>query len=131
MRFVKLFALLIFIFVVICAFSFFTNKNEFGIWHIKSVRKDQAIPWAKFYWGGDSLSGKYYERTYMFVPLKMEGLPYTFRLQFDLGDPFTELYEKNLLSLFGKHPYLQNNYGRLKGPLQFWNGKKSYKSLTF
>src|SRR5829696_3028955 len=99
MRFFKLIAFLLFVFLLLCAFSFFTNKNEFGQWEVTSLNKDAAITWARFYWRGDTLSGKYYDKAYMFIPAKLKDLPYTFQFQFDLGDPHTELYEANLLSL--------------------------------
>ncbi|HEX8314529.1 MAG TPA: hypothetical protein VF609_06040 [Flavisolibacter sp.] len=130
MRYIKLTAFIFLGVILLCAFSFFTNNNHYGTWTITSLRNDKEIPWARFYWGGADLNGKRYDRMYMFVPVKIEGLPYNFSLQFDLGDPYTELYEKNMQSVFIRHPRMQDQYRRLKGPLQFWNSNKSFKNLS-
>jgi hypothetical protein len=115
--------------ILVCAISFFTDKNEFGNWTVVPKTGD-SVAWVKFYWAGDTLNGKYYEKTAMLIPTRIEGLPYTFSFQFDLGDYTTEIYERNLASVTAKYPVLNNKRGRLKSPLQFWNSNKALKDLS-
>jgi hypothetical protein len=130
MRLLKPMATIIFGAIIICAISFFTDKSRFGKWTIQSIKKDTGVSWAKFYWVGDSLNGTYYERTAMFIPVRLEGLPYNFSFQFDLGDYRTEFYETNLNSFAAKHPELKDKIGSLKSPLQFWDSNKAVKKLA-
>ena len=45
----------------------------------------QSLDWVPFNWEGDTISGKYIEKAYIYVPVKIDGLPYDFTMQFDLG----------------------------------------------
>ncbi len=66
----------------------------------------------------------------MYIPCKVEGLPYNFTFQFDLGAGLTEIYENNISSFFKLHPGPNKNIKRLQSPLQFWNSKKMFQDLT-
>jgi hypothetical protein len=127
--FFKIIAATIIVIILVCGISFLIDKKTTSSWVIKRNKTDSSrIAWATFTWCNNFLSGKYYERTEMMIPAKIEGLPYNFTFQFDLGDPFTEIYEVNARSFFKVHPEL-NRIGRLKSVLQFWNSRKAFKNL--
>lgn len=115
------------IIVVVCGTSYLTDKHQFNIWRVQS---DKKIPWSKFYWTNDTLGGKYIEKTAMFIPCKIEGLPYTFTFQFDLGSDLTMIYERNINSVLLNHEGFKNPMQKLKSVLQFWDRHKSFKDLT-
>ena len=70
--------------------SFTSDTSSFSNWEIKNNSSDKTlISWAKFEWTNDTLSGKYFERTSMNIPCKVQGLPNTFTFQFDLGADLT------------------------------------------
>jgi len=52
-----------------------------------------------FSWAGDSIGGHYEAQAAMIMPLKIEGLPHKFYMQFDTGSPYSFIYEKDLISL--------------------------------
>lgn len=79
--------------------------NPYGIlykqnWRIVKQTKN-ALPWVPFYWSGDSISGRYFDKSAMYVPVTVENLPNKFICQFDLGAN-TKFYA-NDLSLFLNH----------------------------
>jgi len=51
----------------------------------------QAFEWIPFSWEGDSISGKYIEKAYLYIPVKVEDIPYNFTMQLDLGT-YTSLF---------------------------------------
>lgn len=116
-------------------FSFFMLschlQGEYGKWEIKTA-KGQPIPWAAFNWTSDSQGNRFFERSAMMIPAKVEGLPYTFLFQFDMGSNLTMLYGENVKVLQARYPavnfkspvirfgafsavtqncYIQHNYG--------------------
>lgn len=127
--FFKIIGSAIVLLVIICGISFLTNKSRFGEWTISNQpAQKNELSWIKFYWTSDSFGNKFYERTAIFIPAKIEGLSRTFSFQFDLGSDLTMLYEKNARSVFGAE--FNNHTGKLKGPLQFWNSARSFKNIT-
>ena len=130
-RALKLFAILLVCIVAICGYSFLTDKTDYTKWVITKESNDSSeISWTKFIWSSDTISGKYYEKTSMQIPFKIEGLPYNFTFQFDLGAPLTGFYEYNLSSFYEINSDLKNRISRLRSPLQFWYNKKGFKDLT-
>ena len=116
--------------ITVCGFSFLTDKTYYKKWSISKLKSDTAqISWAKFVWTNDTLSGKYYTRTSMQIPCKIEGLPYNFSFQFDLG-AYTGIYENTASSLNEKYPEWKNRPVRLRSPFQFWFNKKAFADLT-
>ena len=130
-KILKLIGALLFVIVIVCGFSYLTDKANYTGWIINNEKPDpREISWAKFKWTNDSLGEKYYEKTAMYIPCKVEGLTYNFTFQFDLGAGLTEIYENNISSFFKLHPGLNKNIKRLQSPLQFWNSKKMFQDLT-
>lgn len=52
-----------------------------------------------FAWANDSIGNYYETKTAIVIPLKIEGLPHKFYMQFDTGSPYTYIYENDLISL--------------------------------
>ena len=116
--------------ISICGISFLTDKNKLPDWKIKSGKTDSSgIAWAKFYWSNNSIGKKEYKKAFMHIPVKVEGLPYNFSFQWDLGAT-TVIYEQNAKSVFQYYPEFKHQVTRLKSILQFWNSVKIFKNLT-
>lgn len=64
----------------------------------------QPLQWAPFYWISDTISGKYIEKAYIYIPVKVENLPYEFTMQFDLGTYNSLFYGNSIESYLVKHP---------------------------
>ncbi len=77
---------------------------EYGKWNVVSMVKPAGIPWAGFYWEGDTLGGKFYDKCAMVIPVRVNGLPYDLTMQFDLGANMTQLYGEGAKSLMALHP---------------------------
>jgi hypothetical protein len=130
-RTLKLVAIILLVILSILGYSFLTDKTTYTTWDIEKIESDTSkVSWAKFNWIGDSINGKYYQKMAMFIPCKMEGLPYNFLFQFDLGADRTGVYENNIHSFYKPHPELRNRFKRLRSPLQFWNNKRAFTDLT-
>lgn len=128
-RFFKVLAILLLALVIICGISLLTDKSKFGKWDVRKTSTAADPAWIPFYWTSEILGKKYFEKTAMLIRAKLNGLPYTFSLQFDLGSFKTILYEKNLLEVLKQHPELKKHIGRLKSILQFWNSNKSFRNI--
>jgi hypothetical protein len=127
----KILAVLLLIVVAICGYSFLTDKTYYTKWEISRDKSDTSqISWAKFEWTNDTLFGKYYQKSLMLIPCKVEGLPYNFTFQFDLGCELTGVYENSINAIYKKHPAIQNKISRLRSPLQFWFNKKTFNNLN-
>ncbi len=127
----KLIGLLILVIVLLCGYSYLTDKAYYEKWAIEKKQfPDTSIAWASFIWTNDTLNGIYYEKTSMQIPCKVEGLPYNFTFQFDLGAGLTGIYENSIRSLYTSQPNLKNRIGRIRSRLQFWNNKKGFEDLT-
>lgn len=127
----KRIAILLFCLVAVCTISLLTDKSRYGQWTVRNdPRSETQLSWAKFYWVESELGSRNYERTAMFIPARIEGLPYSFSFQFDLGSDLTMLYDRNMQSIAEAHGVLSKRIGRLKSPLQFWNSRKAFKNIT-
>ncbi len=83
--------------IIICGFSFFTDHSKFGQWKIQTNSNNTPqLSWIKFYWISDTLGKRHYEKTAIFIPAKIEELPYIFSFQLDLGSDLTMIYEITL-----------------------------------
>ncbi len=104
-------------------------KTKFGEWSIenKTVNKFH-LSWAKFAWTNDSLGKRYFEKTAMFIPVKIEGLPYNFQFQFDLGANVTTLQGNTLKTIINKHPEF-NRTKTYRGLIRFWKSTTAFKDL--
>lgn len=62
----------------------------------------QKLDWIPFNWVGDSVSGKYFDKLVMTIPVSVDNLPHKFNMQFDLGALNTMFYGNSI------KPYLDN-----------------------
>jgi hypothetical protein len=114
--------------ITACGISFLTDKTSYSNWEIKNNEQNsKGISWAKFEWTNDTLGKRYFERTSMNIPCRVEGLRNVFTFQFDLGADITGVYENTLISLATPS---KEKIKRLKSEIQFWNNKKYYKNLS-
>lgn len=62
-----------------------------------------SLNWIPFKWEGDTISGKYIEKAFIYVPVKIEDLSSNFTMQLDLGTEQTVFYGKTI------NPYLKES----------------------
>lgn len=70
----------------------------------------QSIEWIPFNWEGDSISGKYIEKAYLYIPVKIEDLPCDFTMQLDLGVEQTVFYGNSIDSYLEEFTSLADKY---------------------
>jgi hypothetical protein len=58
----------------------------------------------KLVWGGDTLNSKWDPYAALLIPVKLEGCPDQFYMQFDLGSPYTMLYLDKLKDISAQYP---------------------------
>lgn len=75
----------------------------------------QSLEWIPFNWVGDTISGRYIEKAYIYIPVKIDNLPYDFTMQFDLGTSKTVFYQKALDSYLAEYPFLANKLVAFNG----------------
>jgi len=95
----------IFSFIVVLISSCIQTKNE---------NKSNSISWIRFYWEGDTIGGKYYEKLAMFVPFRIEGIPYKFTSQLDFGAPSTMVYGNTFMPVLKNFPNIARKLDTLK-----------------
>lgn len=50
----------------------------------------QDLKWIPFKWTGDSVSGRYFDKSSMLIPVKIDNIPANFNMQFDMGHCLSE-----------------------------------------
>ena len=70
----------------------------------------QNVQWIPFNWTGETISGKYFEKSSMVIPVKIDNIPARFNMQFDLGAFRTVIYGNSI------QPYL-DAYSELKNKI--------------
>lgn len=68
----------------------------------------QELNWISYKWMGDSISGKYYDKLAIMVPVTFDNLPYKFQMQLDLGAVVTTVYGNTIDPFLGKHPLIKS-----------------------
>ena len=86
----------------------------------------QKLDWIPFSWVGDSISGKYYDKLAMNIPVTIDNLPHNFNMQLDLGAIETVIYGNSISPYLEKYPELKN---KIDTSLTFWI--QSQKNLKF
>ena len=76
----------------------------------------QQIQWIPFDWAGDSVSGLYYDKLAINVPVEIDGIADQLYMQLDLGAATTVLYEKSFANYLSSH---QNLADRIDTNLTF------------
>ena len=75
---------------------------------IGTVAFGQKVNWIPFEWVGDSLSGKYFDKAAINIPVSIDGLPHKFNMQFDLGAVTTVIYGNSIANYLDKYSELKN-----------------------
>lgn len=70
----------------------------------------QKLQWIPFNWVGDSVSGKYFDKLAITIPVTLDNLPHKFNMQLDLGATTTVIYGNSI------KPYL-DNYSELRNKI--------------
>lgn len=73
-----------------------------------SVVYGQKNNWINFEWSGDSISGRYFEKSSIIVPIQIDNLPYKFSAQLDLGAVNTMLYGNSIEPYLNQHNSLKS-----------------------
>jgi len=68
----------------------------------------QKQNWISFKWAGDSVSGKYFDKLALMVPVTFDNLPYRFQMQLDLGAVETIVYGNTIDPYLRRHPLLKS-----------------------
>ena len=126
----KITAIAILSIMSVCGGSYLTSKDS--PWTITNNSTDKTnLSWAKFEWTNDTLNGKYFERTSMQIPCKIDGLANNFTFQFDLGANSTGVYENTFSSFYKQNPELENKVKfPLNSRLQFWWSWKNLENMN-
>lgn len=70
--------------------------------------KAQEIKWIPFEWNGETISGKYFDKFSMAIPVEIDNIPANFNMQFDLGAVKTVIYGNAFLPYLDAYPGLKN-----------------------
>ena len=83
----------------------------------------QKPNWIPFEWVGDSISGKYYDKLAINIPVSIDGLPHKFKMQFDLGAVTTVIYGNSIAKYLDKYSGFNNKIDSTKSFII--NGQKN------
>lgn len=90
----------------------------------------QDVQWIPFQWKGDTISSKYFERSAMVIPLKIDDIPAKFDMQFDLGAVRTVIYGNSIEPYLHAFPNLQNKIDTSKTFLIQGVNKPMFSNMT-
>jgi len=74
----------------------------------------QKLNWIPFEWVSDSISGKYYDKLAINIPVSIDGLPHKFTMQFDLGAVTTVIYGNSIAKYLDKYSGFNNKIDSTK-----------------
>ena len=90
---------------------------------ISSLSYGQKLNWIPFEWVSDSISGKYYDKLAINIPISIDGLPHKFKMQFDLGAVTTVIYGNSIAKYLDKYSGFNNKIDSTKSFII--NGQKN------
>ena len=90
---------------------------------ISSMSYGQKLNWIPFEWVSDSISGKYYDKLAINIPVSIDGLPHKFTMQFDLGAVTTVIYGNSIAKYLDKYSGFNNKIDSTKSFII--NGQKN------
>ena len=99
--------------IYIIVFSFIISSMSYG----------QKLNWIPFEWVSDSISGKYFDKLAINIPVSIDGLPHKFNMQFDLGAVTTVIYGNSIAKYLDKYSGFNNKIDSTKSFII--NGKKN------
>ena len=68
----------------------------------------QKLEWIPFNWVGDSISGKYFDKLAITIPVTIDNLPHKFNMQLDLGAIDTHIYGNSIKSYLDTYADFKN-----------------------
>lgn len=86
----------------------FRNSIAFLLFFSTIAANAQDLKWIPFKWTGDSISGKYFDKSSIVIPVKIENIPANFNMQFDLGAVRTVIYGNPIQPYLDVYPHLKN-----------------------
>jgi hypothetical protein len=102
-----------------------------GQWRIQNARPTtSALSWAEFIWAGNRMGSRYFEKAAMLIPAKVDGLPYDFVFQFDLGATATLLNGNTLTAIVAKHPEFDRTTTHRNHIFKFWESTTAFEDLS-
>ena len=115
-------------YILLSLYAYYAYKSSSGDWKIETPA-DTEILWADFIWTNSTINGKYFERTAMFIPCKMEGIDNNLTFQFDTGSNKTMIYENPLSSFYFQDEKLSEQVSQMKFPINILaSDKKVFKN---
>ncbi len=75
---------------------------------ISTTSFGQKIQWIPFNWVGDSISGKYFDKLAITIPVTLDNIPNKMNMQFDLGAIETMIYGNSIKYYLTKYSELNN-----------------------
>ncbi len=75
---------------------------------ISATSFGQKLEWIPFNWVGDSISGKYFDKLAITIPVTLDNLPNKMNMQFDLGAYETMIYGNSIKHYLTKYSELNN-----------------------
>ncbi len=77
----------------------------------------QKLSWIPFNWVADSVSGKYFDKLAITIPVTLDDLPYAFNMQLDLGATVTVIYGNSAEHYLEANKAFKN---KIDTSLKFW-----------
>lgn len=74
----------------------------------------QDVQWIPFKWTSETISGKYFDKSSMVIPVKIDNIPANFNMQFDLGAVRTVIYGNSVQPYLDTYPELKNKIDNSK-----------------
>lgn len=85
----------------------------------------QKLEWIPFNWEGDSVSGKYFDKLAITIPVTIDNIPHKFNMQFDLGAVETHFYGNAIKPYLDSYKELATKFDTAS---VFWiQGQKNHK----
>jgi hypothetical protein len=101
----------LFLTILLCAFVFNAlpaKPEEEGKIKNSDNESEQKLAWIPFNWEGDNVSGKFFDKIAITIPVTIDNLPYKFNMQLDLGAVVTVIYGNSIKLYLEKVPELKN-----------------------
>jgi len=122
---IKILGLSVFTILIVCGTFLLTKTTSYSNWRIENNSYDKStISWTKFEWTNEELGGKWFDKTSMNIPCRMDGINNPLLFQFDLGADLTGVYENTFTSVNNQNPILKNKIKKL------WDIKKYFENLN-
>lgn len=79
-----------------------------GLYFSSAAQQTKSLPWIHFDWETTTISGRTFDKAGIMLPVKIAGIPYSFKAQFDLGATISMLYGNTLAPYLEKFPALKS-----------------------